>query len=87
MKNEKEYPNRRITRKISKIGWEQQVLVYFAKTPPYWLCQMTKKCPKLEKFYMLLETVDLDEPIGHLFVADIVLILKKQLPKHLFNEI
>lgn len=71
MKNEKEYPNRRITRKISKMGWEQQVWVYFAKTPPYWLYQMTKKCPKLEKFYMLLEAVDLDVPIGHLFVADI----------------
>ena len=45
--------------------------------PPTWL-----------KFNLLLETVDLDDPIGHLFVADIFFDEKNATEKHnLYNEI
>ena len=38
-----------------------------------------KKVPSWREFNLLLETVDLDDSIGHLFVVDIFLTIKTQL--------
>ena len=40
-----------------------------------------KKVPSWREFNLLLETVDLDDSIGHLFVVDIFLTIKTQ-PKN-----
>ena len=48
---------------------------------------MTKKCPKLEKFNMRLETVNFDAPIGHLFVADIDFNFEKATAKTLVYNV
>ena len=40
-----------------------------------------KKVPTWPEFNLLLETVDLDDSIGHLFVGDIFLSIKTQ-PKN-----
>ena len=37
-----------------------------------------KKVPSWREFNLLLETVDLDDSIGHLFVVDIFLTIKTQ---------
>ena len=67
--NEEKYSKREVITKILKLDENNQCGFAMMKPMQTWL-----------KFNLLLETVDLDNPIKHLFVVKIFL-MKKMLPK------
>ena len=68
--NEERYDTKRVISKILKLDENNQY--GFSMTKPLPTGRIKKeKTPSWRKFNLLLETVDFDDPVGHLFVADI----------------
>ena len=68
--NQENYCKKRLITKISKLDENNQYGFAMTKTMPISCIKENKPLSWL-KFNLLLETVDLDDPIGHLFVVDI----------------
>ena len=68
--NQANYCKKRLITKISKLDENNQYGFAMTKTMPISCIKENKPLSWL-KFNLLLETVDLDDPIGHLFVVDI----------------
>ena len=67
--NQDSYTEFRVTSKLIKFDENNQY--GFAMTKPMSTGSMKEKDPSWVEFNLLLETVDLDNKIGHLFVVDI----------------
>ena len=65
---EEKYSTKRVISKILKLDENDQY--GFSMTKPMPTGSIKKKVPRWRVFKLLLETVDLDDPIGHLFVVD-----------------
>ena len=65
---EEKYSTKRVISKILKLDENDQY--GFSMTKPMPNGSIKKKVPRWRVFKLLLETVDLDDPIGHLFVVD-----------------
>ena len=68
--NENSYHERRIISKILKLDEINQYGFAITKPMPT-VCFKEQPASSWLKFNLLLETVDLDDEIGHLFVVDI----------------
>ena len=67
--NQNTYKELRVTSKILKFDENNQY--GFAMTKPMTIGSIKEKKPSWSEFNILLETVDLNDKIGHLFVVDI----------------
>ena len=85
--NENSYHERRIITKILKMDENNQYGFAMTKPMPTG-CIKEHPAPSWLKFNLLLETVDLDDRIGHLFVVDIEFDKKRATEQeYLYNEI
>ena len=66
---DEKYSTKRVISKILKLDENNQY--DHAMTKPMPTGSIEKKVPSWREFNLLLEIVDLDDPIGHLFVVDI----------------
>ena len=66
---EEKYSTKRVISKILKLDENNQH--GYAMTKPMPSGSIKKKVPSWREFNLLLETVDLDDLMGHLFVVDI----------------
>ena len=73
---EKKYSNNRVNFKILKLDENNQY--GYAMTKPMPAGSIKKRVPSWREFNLLLETVDLDDSIVHLFVVDNFLTIKTQ---------
>ena len=85
--NDEGYESKRVISKILKLDENNQY--GFAMTKPLPTgCIKKEKMPTWRKFNLLLETVEPDDPIGHLFIVDIHFDHKRATQKQiLYNEI
>ena len=65
---EEKYTTKRVISKILKLDENNQYGYAMTKATPSG--SIKKKIPSWREFNLLLEMVDLDDPIGHLFVVD-----------------
>ena len=85
--NEERYSNKRVIYKILKLVENNQYRFAMTKPLPTG-CIKKEQMPTWGKFNLLLEAVDLDDPIGHLLVADIYFDHKRASVKQiLYNKI
>ena len=85
--NENTYHERRIITKILKLNENNQYGYAMTKPIPTG-CIKEHPSPSWLKFNLLLETVDLDDKIGHLFFADIEFDEKRATERgYMYNEI
>ena len=83
---EEKYTTKRVISKILKLDENNQYGYAMTKTTPSG--SIKKKIPSWREFNLLLEIVDLDDPIGHLFVVDFFMTINMQLKnKKIYNEI
>ena len=87
MDNENSYHEGRIISKILKLDKNNQYGIAMTKPIPMG-CIKEQSAPSWLKFSLLLETVNLDEEIGHLFVVDTEFDEKRATEqKYIYNEI
>ena len=85
--NENTYHERRIITKILKL--DENIQYGYAMTKPMLTgCIKEYPSPSWLEFNLLLETVDLDDEIGHLFVVEIESDEKRATEhEHMYNEV
>ena len=72
---EEKYSTKRVISKILKL--DESNKYGYAMTKPMPTGSIKKKVPSWREFNLLLETADLDDSIGHLFLVDIFFDYKK----------
>ena len=83
---ENEYYYRRVIFKILKLDKNNEY--GFTMTKPMFTYCIKEKTPCWTEFNLLLETVDLDDKIGHLFIFDIEFVFENSDPRQMmYNEI
>ena len=83
----KNHVNKRVISKILKLGGNNQY-GYAMRKPMPTGCIKKEPQPTWRTFNILLERVDLNDPIGHLFVIDISFDYEKATPRQrVYNEI